>query len=156
MRVSRLGISWPAGQCLGRSASSGAPCPRPPLGHVPSLRKGPILQRTLRPRGALSPPYSSHTESGRRQRGFPSSQRRRLGLPARQLARLSQSCSFSSCWLEFGRGRAGCPPPGRLVLALPPETSGKTPGWEILAGLPLLVKRFWEESLPGSTSIPLS
>lgn len=120
------------------------PSPPPAIRALPALRRGLILRRTLRPGGwggGRSPRPTPRTASRRGAGG---------GSPAPSAgARDSRPASwpaspgprsFSSCWLECGRGRARCPPPGRLVPALPPETSGKTPGREALDGPPLLVK----------------
>lgn len=83
-----LRLRVPVALCPPQHAS--APVRPQPLRRRPTLRR-----RTLRPAGGGRSPHLSHTEAGRRRRGFPSSQRPRPGLPTGQLARRARPRSLS-------------------------------------------------------------
>lgn len=149
--VQRLLLCVRVIQCLGLPALPATSRPTPcPISACTNPSKGPHFTEDAEAggRGPLPPPSASRTQAGRRRLGFPRSRRPRLGLPTRQLARLAWPLSFSSCWLECGHSRARCPPPSRLVSALPVDELGRLQG---AAG-----QKTREQLLLQSPSLPLS
>lgn len=163
-RLRQPGVRGPASPPLGASRSgcgllsfSAHLGPCPPLARSPALRRGPILQRrTLRPDGAISPPLSPHAEAREARAGVPQLPTPTPGTP-HWPAGLPCGASLFLFLLAGMRTWSGSVPAARPAGPAPaPRQAEKTPGREALAGLPLLVSRFWEQSLPRSPSLPLS